>query len=289
MTYLNALESELKAAGIAPRRRARIVSEFAEHLHEDPNAELGAPAELARQFADELGTRLARTAAYRVFAALAVAGVALAAMFLAVGRMRALTMYGGQHTPTPTWTAPILLAAALAAQLALAAGGLTLLRAWRLRHEPVISRGDATVLARRSAVAAICGAVTVAALPACALAFPHAAGHTWSAFAWIIAGVTIAGLSMTVPTLIRSVRLLPTRTGTPSDLIDDLGPWAPRGLTPTGAALLLGLVIAVVVSAAGVLTDDPYDGALRALADAGACLAGYAVLGRYLGLRTTAR
>jgi hypothetical protein len=30
---------------------------------------------------------------------------------------------------------------------------------------------------------------------------------------------------------------------------------------------------------------DPYDGILRGLADAIACLAGFAVLGRYLGLQ----
>jgi hypothetical protein len=60
MNYVDSLEVELAAAGIPARRRARIVAEFSDHLHENPEAELGAPRDLARQFADELGTRLAR-------------------------------------------------------------------------------------------------------------------------------------------------------------------------------------------------------------------------------------
>ncbi len=38
MRYLDAFESELTRAGIPARRRARILFEFADHLHEDPAA-----------------------------------------------------------------------------------------------------------------------------------------------------------------------------------------------------------------------------------------------------------
>jgi hypothetical protein len=48
-------------------------------------------------------------------------------------------------------------------------------------------------------------------------------------------------------------------------------------------------VIAAALTVAGLLTDDPYDGALNGIGDTLACLAGYALLGRYLGLRDTAR
>lgn len=286
MSYLNDLESELSATGIPTRRRRRILAEFADHLHEDPSAQLGAPRDLARQFADELGTRLARSSAYRAFAALAFCGIGLAVMFVAVGRMRGLTLQGQTQTPTPSWTAPILLVAALAAQVALAAGGLALLRAWRLRRQRVISSRDATVLARRSALGMFSGALTLAALPACALAFPRAAGHTWTTFAWVIAGLGIASLLATTPALIGSLRLRPDVDGHAGDLIDDLGGWVPRGFTPIRVALVLALVIVVVLSAAGVATADPYDGILRGIADALACMTGFIVLGRYLGLRT---
>jgi hypothetical protein len=287
MTYLDALDRELTAAGIPARRRRRILAEFADHLHEDANAKLGAPRELARQFADELGTRLARAAAFRAFAALAFIGIGLGIMFLAVGRMRGLTIQGGTHTPTPSWSAPILLVAALAAQVALAAGGLALLRAWRLRRESTISRADATILARRSALGLVAGAVTLAALPTAAVAFSHAAGSTWTTFSWVLVGVGLVALASALPPLLDVVRLRPDVDGRPGDLIDDLGSWAPAGLTPTRCALLLSVVIVVVATVAGVLTDDPYDGALRGITDAIACVTGFIVLGRYLGLRTS--
>ncbi len=139
MTYLDALDHELTAAGIPAGRRRRILAEFSDHLHEDADAKLGPPRDLARQFADELGTRLARASAFRAFAALAFVGIALLAMLLAVGRMRGLTLSSQNHTPTPGWAAPILLFSVLAGQLALAAGGTGLLRAWWLRDRPVIN------------------------------------------------------------------------------------------------------------------------------------------------------
>lgn len=40
-----------------------------------------------------------------------------------------------------------------------------------------------------------------------------------------------------------------------------------------------------MVALAGIMRSDPYDGALRGRADGFVCLAGFAVLGRYLGLR----
>jgi hypothetical protein len=101
MNYVDSLEVELAAAGIPARRRARIVAEFSDHLHENPEAELGAPRDLARQFADELGTRLARGTAYRAFAALAVAAIVLVVMFFNGGRPGAVGSVTG-ITGSPT-------------------------------------------------------------------------------------------------------------------------------------------------------------------------------------------
>jgi hypothetical protein len=287
MTYLDALDTELTAAGIPASRRHRILAEFTDHLHEDPGAELGAPQDLARQFADELGTSLARIAAFRAFTALALAGIGLVAMFVAAGGHRGLTAYAtNRHIPTPGWAAPIILIAALTAQVAFVAGTLALLRAWRLRHEHVIGHGDAAVLARRSAIGLVCGALTMAALPAVALAFPHATGHTWGVLAWAVAGAAVVALAGVAPSVFRSARLRPARGGEPADLTADLGPWLPSGLTPVRCALLLAAAIVVVAGVQGVVVDDPYDGIARGLADALACLGGFAILGRYLGLRT---
>jgi hypothetical protein len=288
MSYLDALESELKATGIPPKRRTRILTEFSEHLHEDGHAQLGDPRNLARQFADELGTRLARASAFRAFAALAFVGATLVAMVLAVGRMRALMMSTQNHTPTPGWAAPVLLFAVLGGQLALAAGGTALLRAWRLRNKPVINAQEATMLARRAAVGIAAGAVALLALPAIAIAFHRQAGSAWTTCAWILSGVGFAGLAASVPTLRAGMRLRPKVDGQAGDLLSDLGPLAPAGLTPTGVAWLVCLAIVIVVGLAGLATDDPYDGLARGVFDAIACMTGFAFLGRYLGLRSPA-
>jgi hypothetical protein len=48
---------------------------------------------------------------------------------------------------------------------------------------------------------------------------------------------------------------------------------------------IIALGVAALIALAGVIQDDPYDGLLRGLLDAGACLIGFALLGTYLGLR----
>ena len=52
-------------------------------------------------------------------------------------------------------------------------------------------------------------------------------------------------------------------------------------------ALTVAAALAVIVTVAGVLQSDPYDGAVRGILEGVACLTGFAVLGPYLGLRTT--
>jgi hypothetical protein len=54
---------------------------------------------------------------------------------------------------------------------------------------------------------------------------------------------------------------------------------------PWRFALLFAGALAAAIAIAGVAAGDPYDGVLRGLADAGACLAGFGLLGRFLSLR----
>jgi hypothetical protein len=70
-------------------------------------------------------------------------------------------------------------------------------------------------------------------------------------------------------------------------MFEDLGWIVPRPLRghPWRLALVLAGAIAVILAAAGVVQSDPYDGALRGVLDGLACLTGFALLGRYLGLR----
>jgi len=285
MTYLDTLRAELTAAAIPARRRARILAEVSEHLHENPRAELGAPRDLARQFADELGTRLARTVALRAFAALSLAGLVLAVMFLGDGARGQFSFAAANRASTPSWAVPVLLIVMFSAQVSLASGSLALLRALRLRDLRVISQAEATVLARRTGVALLAGAVTMTGVPVVALAFPHAGGSLWHTLAWILTAVALTALVSVLPGLVRSFRLRPLERGEAGDLSDDLAGLMPPSWTPLRVALLLCGVIVVVVALAGLRAGDPYDGLARGLSDAAACMAGFIVLGRYLGMR----
>jgi hypothetical protein len=80
---------------------------------------------LATRFADALGTSFARTAAFHAFLALALAGI------LVVVRAVALIPIDAGGFGTAETVA--LLISVLAAQVALVAGGLGLLRAHQLR------------------------------------------------------------------------------------------------------------------------------------------------------------
>ena len=50
-------------------------------------------------------------------------------------------------------------------------------------------------------------------------------------------------------------------------------------------AFMIAGALVIVMALAGVAANDPYDGLLRGVLEAGAFLGGYAVLGRYLAIR----
>jgi hypothetical protein len=286
MNYVDSLEVELAAAGIPARRRARIVAEFSDHLHENPEAELGAPRDLARQFADELGTRLARGTAYRAFAALAVAAIVLVVMFFTGGRAWGGWVGYGHYRVSYYlhlwWWVPMMLVCFISAQVALASGGLALLRAWRLRRVPVMTAADAAILNRRAAVGLVCGAIAMTVLPL--THFVVNFSTRWNTVAVTLGPALIVLLLAMLPDVLRAARLRPTRAGPAGDLTADLGIDDPRA-TPRRIALVLSVVIVMVMAAIGLRSDDLYDGILRGLFDGAACLVGFAVLGQYMGLR----
>jgi hypothetical protein len=318
MNYLEELDSELAAAGIPARRRRRIVAEFTDHLDQNPAAELGAAGDLARQFADELGTRLARITAYRAFAVLAIAGIALVTMFFDGGRTWGAWVGYGSHPSgfggfIPGWWVPLMVLWFVSAQVALAAGSLALLRAWRLRHERVITAGDATVLNRRAAVGLLSGAFTMLLLPATdvMLATPQSyrlpnrgievhvdvwqslfltTGRVWWSDLAIFGGpLLIIGMLAMLPSVLAATRLRPSRTGAAGDLTADIGPLISErfAATPERIAVALGATIVLVMLAVGARSDDALDGLVRGVLDAGVCMAGFVLLGSYLGLRSS--
>ena len=303
MTYLDALESELKRTAIPPRRRARILTELADHLHENPEAELGAPRELARQFADELGTRLARITAYRAFGVLAVAATVLVVMFIDGGRTWGGWVGYGSHPTSaymPSWWVPLMVVWFISAQVALAAGSLALLRAWRLRHQSVITASNAAILNRRAAVGLAAGAVTMLVLPATdlmlarPLAYPNewhslfaVTEMSWWGYVAIIGGpLLIVAMVSTLRSVLAAARMRPHREGVAGDLTLDLGV-QDTAMTSQRIALALSGAIVLVMLVIGIGSSDPLAGLARGLLDAGLCMIGFTVLGAYLGVRTT--
>ena len=283
--YLESLSDELTRTGIRGALRRRIVAELADHLESDPDADLGAPATLARQFADELGTSRARSAALRSFGALALAGTLFAAILLLTA---ALGGVGRADLSRPVTL--LLLACILAGQVSFVAGGLGFLRAYRLRGQSVIPQAEAVVLRRRAAVGLATGALTLVALPTLVLAAPHVMSHSWRVVAWAAAGVGILAIVVASPAVLAAARVSPLAEGGAGDLFTDLGPLVPQPLrvVPWRFAFVVAFALGAVIAIAGAGADDPYDGALRGVVEAIAVLAGFGLLGPYLGLTSRA-
>jgi hypothetical protein len=276
--YLEALDLELVDVGIPSRLRRRILLESEDHLRSDDGAldRFGTPAEVANAFAAELGARASRRAAVGAFLALGVAGAVFAVSFVGAS-------FAG-HPPPDTWPLLALLALAaviLAPQVSFVAGSLALVRVLR-RREPVLPRAELKVINRRTGVALVFGIVTMVALGVLALELRSDSAGWWVTLTLI--GVAIATPLLVLAALPTAVaaRLRPRVAGDPGDLFDDLGfgrtgPWRFAG----SVALAMGLVVFLAAAVQG----DPFDGAVNGTAEALACLAGFAALSRYLGLR----
>ena len=285
MSYVDSLGQELAAVGISGRLRRRIVLEIDDHLECNPNADLGQPRDLARQFADELGTARARRAALATFAALALAGVVFAISFLAAGP-------AGPGLPRlrPESAALAVLAAVLAVlgcQVAFVSGVAGALRAWRLRREAIVPRAEATVIGRRAAVAVIGGFAAMAGMALLAVEFSQVLGDWIVTFAVAGAAVGAGALAAATPAVVRASRLRPAAAGAAGDLFEDIGPFVPPVLhgRPWRFAIAVSAAVGLAIAIVGIAAGDPYDAIARGLADGLACMAGFALLGRYLGLR----
>jgi len=282
MTYPEELAQELAAVGIAGSLRHRIVAEIADHLACDPEADLGAPRALARQFADEIGTSHARRAAITSFGALALAGILFAAAFVTAPS----GAFGAAWSGAPLLGRVATGVTLVAPQLAFVAGVLAALRALVRRRTTVLSAAEATVIVRRAAVGVAAGIASMAALGLIAIEYRGYLPGGWVVLAEVAAGIGLAALAASVPALLGAVRLRPLAPGSPGDVFDDLGGWVPSPLR--GHLWRLALVVAGLVGLAialfGVLASDGFDGAVRGIADALLCLLGFATLGRYLGL-----
>lgn len=272
MTWLESLDRELRQARIPSSRRRRILAELSDHLASDPAAgeRLGTPAALARQFADELGTAFARRAAFASFLALVPLGVLSAALFT----------FAAVYTTDVEAGATIVLVGGV--QLAFVGGTLALLRAWRLRRAVLISAAEGRVLRRRAVLGLAGGAVTVVVLAGLASGRYGGVQLSRPALAWATVGVGAASVVAGALVLVHASLLSPVAGGTARDFAFDLG----LDVDPWQLAFWIVGVVVLCIALAGVVQADPIDGIVRAVGDGLLCLAGFALLGRPLGLRS---
>ena len=278
------LSRELSAVGITGRERRRVLDEFADHLACDPGAQLGEPAALARQFADEVGSARARRAAAVSFAALALAGSLFGLAFVTSDAVFGATPKGGPAIGQIATAVAILFS-----QVSFVAGTLAGLRWLQRRGSGVLSAAEAKVIVRRAAVAVICGVVTMVSLGTLAIAYHRFQPSAWATFAIVAASVGTAALLASLPAVWAAARLRPVAEGSAGDIFDDLGGFVtlvppPLRGRPWRVAAVVSVVVAVAITVVAVPAQDAYDGALRGILDALLCMAGFATLGRYLGL-----
>lgn len=283
MRYLDELRDELAGRRLPRRTRERILIEIEDHLACDPQADLGDPRQLASEFADQLGTSRMRQAALAVFGALAVAGLGFGVAFVSqAGGSLARAVSSG-----PSLSDVGAGVMVVGAQVAFVAGLLAVVRALRLRREPVVGQAEASIVLRRSSVALLAGIATMVGLALAAIGLRgHIAGW-WVTLALSAAGAGAVALLCAAPAVVAAGRLMPSAGGEAADLYSDLGPLVPAALSgrPWRFAVAVAAAVAVLITLAGVVNADGFDGAVRGIADGAACLAGFGVLGRYLGLR----
>jgi hypothetical protein len=287
--FQDRLGQELRAVGIGGRLRSRILDEYADHLACDPEAQLGEPRALARQFADEVGSTRARRAAMMGSGALAVAGILFGMAFVTSNAAFGAAPRGG----------PVIgrIAAALAilfSQVAFVAGTLAVLRWVQRRGSGVLPAAEASVIVRRAAVGVLSGIITMVSLGTMAIAYHRFQSGSWPTFTIVVSAVGTAGLLASLPSIWQAARLRPVAGGEAGDIFDDLGDFVilvppPLRGRPWRFAAVVSVAVAVIITLVAVPAQDAFDGAARGMLDALLCMAGFATLGRYLGLWRPAR
>jgi hypothetical protein len=264
---IDELARELTAVGIRGRQRDRILTEFADHLACDPEANLGDAREIAAQFADELAGDSARHTALATFCALA--GVAFAVGIPLLTLPTVPDIAGGRSL---LLVAPATLAMVIGAQVAFAAGCLAALRALRFggTHDVALIRG-------RIAVALAAGSVTAAGSALYAVNFWGLVPHWWALLATASAGAAAVPLAAASAAYARTSRIAVSTTASARGLSADLGPLA-RPWLIGGVAVLAMLV------GTSLLEGSVIEGTIRAAFEAALFAACFVAFRRRLGL-----
>jgi hypothetical protein len=203
--FIAQLEDELAARRVRRSVRRRIVLEYADHVACEPESEqrLGDPAQLAGAFAAELAADDVRAVARNTFASLALAAFALVLGQLTIGPAGGYPGNGSAGSTALAVTAIVMIL--VAPQVALVAGSLGALRAFRRRHSRRLPDAEVALIHRRCAVGGAAGLVTCAALLLYVAVFTQQLSGWWLAVQAITALIA-AGALIATGTQARRVR-----------------------------------------------------------------------------------
>lgn len=275
--FIEKLDGELAARRVRSGMRRRIALEYADHLECEPASEarLGDPAELAGEFAAELAADDARITARNTFLALALAALALVAGQLTIVPAGG---YPGVNGGAETALAMVaILTILIAPQIALVAGSLAALRAFRRRGSRRLPDAEVALIYRRSSVARAAGLATGAALLLYVVNFTQQMAGWWLALQGGMAIVAIGALTVVAMQARRSRRTIAAVPGPSGGIVDDIPPMAliatHRRTACVAVALLAGACGAVL---GGVAERSLIEGLERGTFEAlvvGVCLA----------------
>jgi hypothetical protein len=276
--YLDDLGRELARVGIRGQLRDRIVAEAADHLAEGEVERFGDPADLARQFADELATARSRRATLAALVALAVAAAVFAAAWLlAAVAGRWGDIFSGEWAPLGVAAALGML---ICPQFSFAAGLLALLRVARRRHERRLPAAEVALLLRRTRVALAFGAASLASVAVYAFEF-RAQFSSWYVLSVApAAAASLLPLAGAAAYVRQAAAVKSSVPGEAGDVFDDL----PLDL-PRRQWLLLALTAVAVGFPALVAGGVTNEGPRNAVVELVLVVAGFVALGKKLGLR----
>lgn len=289
MSFPAKLERELAARGVRRSARQRIVLEYEDHIACDPlGAErLGDPAELASEFADELAADEVRLGAGRAFIALVFAALVLVGFQLTIRRVGSNP--GFDQGTSLALSIPAIMGMFLGPQVAIVAGSLALLRALRQRHKLVLPAAEVTLIRRRSEVALGGGITTTVGLLLYVLNFSGLLPAWWLG---VIGGLSLAATATLLAvgfTLMRSRSIFVKTAGPAGDVFDDLAILRPMSDKPWLMCAIASLAVAAALTIlTGLAERSIVEGIERGLVEGIAAAAGFALLGRAVGLRRQA-
>jgi hypothetical protein len=288
MTWLDRLAAELTARGLTGAARRRILVELRDHIECEPGCEerLGDPRELAAGFADELATDRARRSAFHVFAALAVAAVALVVSQVALASV--VGYPGFKSGLTMALFFPALIGLFVAPQVALVAGSLAALRAVRRRRERTLPAAELGLIRRRARVALGAGYGVVAGLGLYMVNFGHVLPVWWLALVGGLSALAAGALFAASTSLARAGSVMSAAGGEAGDVFDDLPLIGVRWLRvrPWRLGVVASVAAAIVLMLFEAHAEHSWiEGIQRGAVEGLAAGLGFALLGRAIGVR----